>query len=42
MKDAKVVCLDEPTSGLDWASMMGVAQLLRDLAEEGRGIVVIT
>ena len=42
MKAAKVVCLDEPTSGLDWASMMGVAQLLRDLAEEGRGIVVIT
>ncbi|MFR1639404.1 MAG: ATP-binding cassette domain-containing protein [Eggerthellaceae bacterium] len=41
MKDAKVVCLDEPTS-IGLASMMGVAQLLRDLAEEGRGIVVIT
>jgi ABC-2 type transport system ATP-binding protein len=34
-----VVLLDEPTSGLDPAGRLAVAQLIRDLAAQGRTVV---
>lgn len=38
----QVILLDEPTRGLDYAAKHRVAQHLRSLAEEGRGVVVAT
>lgn len=42
MKRARVVCLDEPTSGLDAAGMRRVAALLREMADDGALVLVIT
>ena len=37
-----VLIFDEPTSGLDLASCMRVAGLLRELASQGRAVLVVT
>lgn len=42
MKTAPVICLDEPTSGLDARAMRVLAQLLRQVADEGALVLVIT
>jgi energy-coupling factor transport system ATP-binding protein len=39
---AQILILDEPTSGLDFANMRRVAQVLNNLAENGKTIFVIT
>lgn len=41
MKQAAIICLDEPTSGLDARNMNRVADLLRELAEDGSLIILI-
>ena len=38
----KLVIFDEPTSGLDYAHMLEVSRLLRELAERGLCVLVIT
>ncbi|MCR5166723.1 MAG: energy-coupling factor ABC transporter ATP-binding protein [Oscillospiraceae bacterium] len=38
----EILLLDEPTSGLDYASMVSVHKVLRGLADEGKGIIVVT
>lgn len=38
----RVLALDEPTRGLDYAGKAALGAILRDLADEGRGIVVST
>ena len=40
--DAKVLIFDEPTSGLDFANMCRVVEVLKQLAESGKIIFVIT
>jgi energy-coupling factor transport system ATP-binding protein len=42
MRDARLLFFDEPTSGLDGASMEKVSRLLRQLAQAGRCIFVIS
>ncbi|SHI72409.1 energy-coupling factor transport system ATP-binding protein [Clostridium cavendishii DSM 21758] len=42
MQDSKFLFLDEPTSGLDAKNMKIVSNILKDLANEGRCIFVIT
>jgi len=42
MKQAPVICLDEPTSGLDAAAMRALSGLLRQVAEDGALVLVIT
>ena len=37
-----VILFDEPTSGLDLAHMQQVARVLKDLADSGRTVVVVT
>jgi energy-coupling factor transport system ATP-binding protein len=37
-----VLLLDEPTRGLDYAAKRGLARLLRELADDGRGVLVPT
>ena len=38
----RVLIFDEPTSGLDYAHMLEVSRLLRELAERGLCVLVIT
>ena len=38
----RVLLLDEPTRGLDYAAKSALAAILRDLADEGHGVVVST
>ncbi|OZG61844.1 ABC transporter ATP-binding protein [Bifidobacterium hapali] len=38
----ELIVLDEPTSGLDRAHMMQVGALLRQLADDGRAVLVVT
>ena len=38
----QVLLLDEPTRGLDYAAKRALAQILRDLAEEGHAVMVAT
>jgi energy-coupling factor transport system ATP-binding protein len=40
--DPPVLLLDEPTRGLDYAAKRALATLLRDLAEQGRTVLVAT
>ena len=40
--DKDILLLDEPTSGLDFASMLAVKDTLKNLASEGKSIVVVT
>lgn len=42
VKDCPVMFLDEPTSGLDYENMKCIADILKELAEKGRTIFVIT
>lgn len=39
VKNAKLVLLDEPTRGLDYAAKRQVAQVLRNLAAEGKAVI---
>lgn len=38
----QILIFDEPTSGLDYARMQSVAQVVRDLAAQGRVVLVVT
>ena len=40
--DAKLIVLDEPTSGLDGANMAAIAELLKDEAQKGTAVFLIT
>ena len=40
--DAKLLLFDEPTSGLDYSHMVKVSELLRELADAGRTVLVST
>jgi ABC-type sugar transport system ATPase subunit len=40
--DPKVLIVDEPTNGIDIGAKSGIHQLLRDLAEKGLGIIIIS
>lgn len=42
IKQAPLTILDEPTSGLDFLSMQKVAQLLKQIAEQNKSILIIT
>lgn len=42
MHDPDILIFDEPTSGLDYAHMLEVSRLLRELAELGLCVLVIT
>ena len=39
VKNASLVILDEPTRGLDYAAKKQVAQVLRNLASEGKAVI---
>lgn len=41
-RDADLLILDEPTSGLDARNMLRVAAMLREVAQKGRTVFVIT
>ena len=41
-QDARVLILDEPTSGVDHRHLVAIAAELRDLAREGRIVIVIS
>ena len=41
-QDARVFILDEPTSGVDHRHLVAIATELRDLAREGRVVIVIS
>ena len=42
LRGAKVLVLDEPTSGLDWDNALRLMGVLRELADSGISIVLIT
>ena len=42
MKDPALLVLDEPTSGLDGGNLERLAKLLREEAEAGRAVLVVT
>ena len=42
VQEAEILLLDEPFTGLDTASAAGLEQLLRELAGEGRGVLIAT
>ena len=42
LNDPKLLFLDEPTSGLDYARMVEVSGVIRDLARQGRIVLVVT
>jgi len=42
VQDAQVLLLDEPFTGLDATSVTALETLLRELADEGRGILIAT
>ncbi|GAA0633841.1 ABC transporter ATP-binding protein [Bifidobacterium pullorum] len=42
MCDKELIVLDEPTSGLDLCHMRQVGALLRDLADRGKAVLVVT
>ena len=37
-----ILFFDEPTSGLDYARMVEVSEVIRDLARQGRIVLVVT
>ena len=41
-KNPAVLILDEPTSGLDGANMAAIAELLKDEAQKGTAVFLIT
>ncbi len=42
MKNAEILLFDEPTSGLDGRNMLRVSELLKDLAKQGKTVLVIS
>lgn len=42
LSDKKILVFDEPTSGLDYEHMIGVAGIIRKLAEAGHIILIVT
>lgn len=42
MKEADILCFDEPTSGLDLTNMRRTAELLKELAQMGKAVVVVS
>lgn len=42
MKNSEMILFDEPTSGLDGRNMRRVSRLLRDLAQQGKTVLVIS
>lgn len=40
--DREIIVLDEPTSGLDYGHMIQVADLLKELKEKGKTVIVVT
>lgn len=42
MQERNIVCFDEPTSGLDYSNMMNVKNLIHNMAQSGKGIIVIS
>lgn len=42
MSDKRLIILDEPTSGLDLLHMTQVGNLLRNLAKQGKAVLVVT
>jgi len=42
LSDAEILILDEPTSGLERANMMCLVDLLAELSDEGKLILVIS
>lgn len=42
MKNAVLTVLDEPTSGLDYRNMLQVSALLKNLAEDGKAVLIIS
>lgn len=42
LQDKELLILDEPTSGLDYENMCHVAKMLRNLADMGKTLIVIT
>jgi energy-coupling factor transport system ATP-binding protein len=42
VKDSKLVIMDEPTSGLDYTNMMKIVDILNDMKNKGKSIIVIT
>ncbi len=42
MKNAGIICFDEPTSGLDYPNMKSVTALLREMAADGKTILLIS
>ena len=42
VKGSPILCFDEPTSGLDYDSMVRVSGLIRELAEEGAMVFVVS
>ena len=41
-KDPRILILDEPTSGLDGANLASIASILREEADKGRAVFLIT
>jgi ABC-type sugar transport system ATPase subunit len=41
-KDVKVMILDEPTRGIDIGTRAQIHRLIREFAEQGRGVIVIS
>ncbi len=42
LSNSNVLLFDEPTSGLDYRNMINVAKLIKNLANKGKGILVIS
>ena len=42
LSEKPVLIFDEPTSGLDYARMVEVSGVIRDLARQGRIVLVVT
>ncbi len=42
MLNPKILCFDEPTSALDSESIVSIIELIKDLANNGMGILIVT
>lgn len=42
MTNPKLLCFDEPTAALDSALVMDIVKIIRGLAKEGMGILIIS
>jgi ribose transport system ATP-binding protein len=41
-RDPRVVVLDEPTRGIDVGARSSIYEIIRDLAAEGRSVIVVS